>query len=253
MNTKYILPHFGLGDAIMINGLIRHFCEIYDNIFLFSADYHYESVKYMFRDLENLKVLNFGDMGLVVQNCINYISSNNLQNDLIKVGFEKLYDEMHFIRPDGLLYESYYTMFDLQPSLRYEKFFCLRNEEYENYVYNYLNPSNEEYIFIIDDSTHQNGSFVIDESRIPKKYKIIKYDKDLNYNDERFLLFNYGKIIENAKEVHSMETAFLEFIKSMKFSSNIFVHSYLKKYERPCVMEKHYNELVDKHNFNVII
>jgi len=37
---------------------------------------------------------------------------------------------------------------------------------------------------------------------LPKDYKIIKYDKTLNYNDNRFLMFNYRKILENAEEVH---------------------------------------------------
>lgn len=253
MTTKYILPHFGLGDAIIINGLVRHFCQIYDNVFLFSVDCYFNSVKHMFRDLNNLEVLNFGEMGSVVQNCINYINQNNLYSDLIKAGYEELYYESTVKNPGALYYNSLYTMFDLDCKLKYDNFFYLRDEEYENYVFNYLNPNNDEYIFIIDDSIHQYGSFIIDNKKLPKNYKIIRYNKELNHNDDRFLMFNYGKILENAREIHSIETAFLEFIKHMKFSTPVYVHSYLKSYERPEVLEDHHKHLVNIHNFNLIL
>jgi hypothetical protein len=231
MTKKYILPHFGLGDAIICNALVRNFCKIYDEVVYFTADPYHASIEYMFRDLENLKVLNFGDMGSVVQNSINYISSNNLQNDSIKVGFEGLMHELTIKNPGIPFYEGFYTMLNLNPKIRFSEFYYQRNFQSEEYVYNKLNPNNEKYIFVIDDSEHHLGNLIIDENNLPKKYKIIKYNKKLNYNDENFLMFNYCKILENAEEIHTIETAFLEFIQSIKLSKpKIYIHSYLRNY-----------------------
>lgn len=230
MTTKYIFPHFGLGDAIIINGLVRHFCSIYDSVVYFSSDIYFSSIKYMFRDLKNLNVINFGDLGSVFQNCKNFISNNGLENDVIEIGYEKLYHECNHKNPGTPFYKGFYTMFDMDPLNRFDNFLYERNFDYEDYVFNYLNPKNEEYIFIIDDPEHHLGNLKINEEKIKNNFKIIKYNKRLNYNDERFLLFNYGKIIENAKEVHSVETGFLEFIFSMNYDVPVYIHSYLRNY-----------------------
>jgi len=230
MSIKYILPHFGLGDAIIINGLVRHFCKKYDQLNYFCSDEYFSSINYMFRDLDNLTCLNFGNLNSVVNNVGNFILSNNIEKDTIQVGYEKLYYEYTIRNPGIPFYEGFYTMFDFDSSFRFDNFFFKRNYQNEEYVFNALNPNNEQYIFIIDDADHHLGPIVIDDKNISSNYKVIRYDKSLNYTDEKFLMFNYGKIIENAEEVHCIETGFLEFMVSMKFKTPIFIHSYLRNY-----------------------
>ena len=72
----------------------------------------------------------------------------------------------------------------------------------------------------------------LDEKNIlPKDYKIIKYDKTLNYDDSRFLMFNYRKILENAEEVHMFQSAFSEFVNSIRLKKpKIYLHLYLRDY-----------------------
>lgn len=136
-------------------------------------------------------------------------------------------------------------MFDLDPKIRFSNFYYQRNFDSEEYIFNKLNPYNEKYIFVIDDSDHHLGNLIIDENILPKKYKIIKYDKKLNYNDENFLMFNYFKILEKAEEIHTIETAFLEFIQSIKLSKpKIYIHSYLRNYLQKIPTNNNNNYLI---------
>ena len=247
----YMFPHLGLGDAIIVNGLVRHFCEQYNNLVLFCSNCYYENIKWFYRDLKNLTLMPFGSnpTKCTMEDAYqirNYIQSNNLQDKVIYFGFEML-DDIHK-RTNCGLHQGFYKSCGFDPFLRFDNFYYERNHEYENYVYEKLNPTNEKYIFVIDDSNHHLGNFIIDNKRIQSEYKIIKYNKELNYNDDRFLMFNYYKILENAEEIHTLETAFFEFMQLIKIPKpKIYVHSYLKKY---MMFEQDWNFFLSKHTNN---
>jgi len=48
--VKTILHHLGLGDQIMLNGMVRHFAET-DTVRIFVKRCHEESVRFMYRDM----------------------------------------------------------------------------------------------------------------------------------------------------------------------------------------------------------
>ena len=50
--VKTILHHLGLGDQIMLNGMVRHFAET-DNVVIFAKRCHEESVRFMYRDIQD--------------------------------------------------------------------------------------------------------------------------------------------------------------------------------------------------------
>lgn len=226
MTKKYIRQHLGLGDHIICNALVRHFCEQNDEIVLFTSGMHYENVKFMFRDISNLEVMPFSNHPSNADQEINrYISSNNIGNDVITVGFGGL---SGFKTRFDI---AFYKMHDLNPEMKVDNFYCERDEEMEDYVYNYLNPENEKYIFVIDDDKHHLKPLVIDQTKLPKGYKIIKYDKTLNYNDNRFLMYNYRKIMENAEEIHMFQSAFSEFVNATELKKpKVYLHIYLRDY-----------------------
>lgn len=227
MKSIYLHTHMGLGDAIILNALIRDICSKNDSVVLFCLDVYYKSIKWMFRDVKNLSYHQIPFINAETE-VARFISSNNLNDNVIRLGFQ----DIEILCRNGIpFYESFYLSYGFDINFRFENFYYERNLEYENYVYDTLNPKNEKYIFIIDDSEHHLGNFKISDDMISSKYKIIRYDKKINYNDERFLMFNYYKILENAEEIHTIETAFFEFIRSIGIKkSKIYVHSYLRKY-----------------------
>ena len=244
ITKKYIRQHLGLGDHIICNGLVRYFCEKHIDVVLFCSSICYENVKYMFRDLKNLEVISFKyqpgiyeftfDDGRKVRydNLADVEILSFLQKN--KVKFEE--DGINIVF-DGLgkfntrIDLAFYQMHGFDPSFRIDNFYCERNDEHEDFVFQHLNPKNEKYIFVVDDDKHHFGPLVIDESILPKDYKIIKYDKTLNYDDSRFLMFNYRKILENAEEVHMFQSAFSEFVNSIRLKKpKIYLHLYLRDY-----------------------
>jgi hypothetical protein len=209
---KYIYHHLGLGDHIICNGIVRHYREMYEKVTVFCKPHYFTNVEYMYRDDNNIIVLPIGEDSDVR----NYINQNNLHSDLIVVGFDKL-----GLDNSKTFDEGFYNTINLPFLFRFSKFKFERNNDKELEVYNLLNPNNEPYVYIHDD---KERGFEINRSKINNNLKIIE-------NDKRFLMFDMLKIIENATEVHSMQTGMKDLINSFKFDTpKFYLHWYVRPY-----------------------
>jgi hypothetical protein len=204
---KYIYHHLGLGDHIICNGMVRHYKEIYGKVTVFCKPHNYENVKYMYRDDEDITVLSVGeDWDVNV-----YIFENKISNDVIKIGFDKL---MNY--PMTKFDEAFYKIAELPFEYRFSKFSFLRDFDKENEAFNYVNPNNEEYIFV-----HGN----VDKNKIRTDLKIIE-------NPIEFGVFDILKIIENATEVHIMESSIKCLVNSYVFEKpSFYYHQYIRGYD----------------------
>lgn len=214
MSLKYIYHHLGLGDHIICNGMIRYFCKKYDSVVIFCKDQYYDNVYYMYRDLNNLEIFNFSDDVEVVQ----FINGNlNVKNNLIKLGFENLdscLDRMTFD-------EAFYHLAGLDFQIRFDEFYFERDLEREDEVCKTLNPDDEKYIFVLDDPKR---SYNIDMNKVTDQYKVIR-------NDYQFKMFDYIKLLENAEEIHMMQTGFLDLVNSYKMDKpKVYRHNYVRNY-----------------------
>jgi hypothetical protein len=204
---KYIYHHLGLGDHIICNGMVRHYKEIYGEVTVFCKPHNYENVKYMYRDDKNITVLPVGEDWDVNM----YIFKNKIENDVIKIGFDKLGNF-----PTTKFDESFYKIADIPFEYRFSKFSFLRDSDRENEAFNYVNPNNEEYIFV-----HGN----VDRTKIRSDLKIIE-------NPTKFGVFDILKIIENATEVHIMESSIKCLVNSYIFEKPAFYyHQYVRGYD----------------------
>ena len=117
--------------------------------------------------------------------------------------------------------EAFYDLANLDFKIRFSKFYFDRNLEKEREVFRELNPKKEKYVYVHDDP---DRGFVIREQKYRQDLKIIK-------NDFRFNLFDMLGVIENAEEVHTMQTGMLDLINSVKLEKpKIFLHAYVRKY-----------------------
>jgi hypothetical protein len=215
MSLKYIHHHLGLGDHIICNGMVRHFCKKYDNVVIFSYTRYYENVNYMYRDLDNLEIFDFDRE----EDAIMFVESNTtVKNNLIKPGFEKLdscLDRMTFD-------EAFYHLAGLDFQIRFDEFYIERDIDRENEVCKTLNPDGEKYIFVHDDASR---GFSIDMNKVTKDHKIIM-------NDKRFNVFDYITLIENAEEIHFMQSSFKELMCSYELKKPIlYQHNYVRQYD----------------------
>lgn len=214
MSLKYIYHHMGLGDHIINNGMVRNFCKRYDNVNLFCKTSYLDNISYMYRDLQNLEIYDFADDNGV----LGFLERNpTAKNNLVRPGFNNLdscLDRMTFD-------EAFYYLAGLDFSVRFDEFYFERDYEKEDEVCKTLNPNNEKYIFVLDDPKR---GYNIDMNKVPKEYKIIR-------NDFRFGMFDFIKLLENAEEIHTMQTGFLDLINSYKMDKpKIFRHNYVRNY-----------------------
>jgi len=227
MSLKYIHHHLGLGDHIICNGMVRHFCKKYDNIVLFCYTHYYDNVSYMYRDLNNLEIFTFD----VEAEAMRFVENNQMvKNNLIKPGFENLdgcLDRMTFD-------EAFYHLAGLDFQVRFDEFYFERDIEKENEVCQTLNPSGEKYIFVLDDPKR---GYEIDMDKVTDEYKVIT-------NDYQFKMFDYIKLLENAEEIHMMQTGFLDMVNSYKMDTpKIYRHNYVRNYPSS-IHSKGLNEVI---------
>ena len=203
---KYIYHHLGLGDHIICNGIVRHFKNVYEEVTVFSKKNNFSNVEYMYRDDENIHVLAIGEDSDVN----HFINENKINDDVIKVGFGSL--SWGSIKTFD---EEFYSSINLPFDFRFSKFKFVRDIEKENHVYEKINPQGEEYIFL-----HGN----IDRKKIRTDLKIIE-------NPSEFGIFDILKLVDNATEVHIMESSIKCLVNSFVFDKPLFFyHQYVRKY-----------------------
>lgn len=223
----YIYHHLGLGDHIICNGMVRYFHKQYGYVKLFCYEHNIKNVQYMYRDLNNFELISVKSDS----DADSILNSLSLEINKIKVGFNRLSEFMDPLTFD----EAFYKIAELDFSVRLNEFYLEREFDKENEILHRLNPSNEKYIFIHDDAYR---GFKINESRITSDYKKI-------YNDNSIPLFHCISLIENAEEVHVMQSSIKDLINSFKFDKpKFFLHEYVRNYSH-LLDSKGYNKFIN--------
>ena len=103
--------------------------------------------------------------------------------------------------------------------MRWDSFKVNRDIEKEKYLYQLLGCDKKDYIFLHEDVSR---NFIIDRKKIPENISII----EPNMNMKEFNLVDYTKIIENAKEIHVIESSFAAYIESLPLDIPLYAHRY---------------------------
>jgi hypothetical protein len=230
---KYICQHLGIGDHIITNGLVRTIIENGDpneDYTMFVKPEYIKSVGFMFRDINKLKFMEGS-----AESAIDFLRSNNINtNDIIYAGF-------HWVDRYGSNFEeNFYKQNNIDFENKWSKFHLDRDIDRENTLYDKF-KINEDYIFLHDDKSR---GFIIDSDKIPSNIRIIRPDNnEYGYSDN---IFDYIKIIENAKSVHCIESSFLHIIDIMNLNKDIFLHSYSRIHPENFFIPKYKNTIIIK-------
>ena len=185
----FLHHHLGLGDHICLNGMVLNFLETgeFEKIFLFCKEKYLSNLKILYTQYE-IKLIPIDNDPSKELGCVNKFTSENisLHDTFFRIGFCNIPKnktcDVYFYEIAGVPYQK-----------RFDGFRIDRNDKEEQRVFKKLNPLGEDYIFVHDDTER---GFTID---VDSKYKIIK-------NDISESVFHYGKVIENAKEFHCIES-----------------------------------------------
>lgn len=213
----YIYQHLGLGDMISNNGLIRHLVDVNFQtkiFFIFCKKMHVKSIKFMYRDKKKIKIIPVtNDTNKELKEVNNYLEKINKNDEIIKIGHE-------FYHLTGKLNANhkktpwhctinFYKQFGLPFEYRFNKTYWERNYNNEKKLFKKLIGKNKDYVFIHDD---KNRNLEIKLDKFNKKFYIIK-------NDEKNFIFDYGLIIERAKEVHLIESSFRQLCETLNIKT----------------------------------
>lgn len=202
--------HLGLGDHIVHNGMIRYIyskLDSDDELYIFSKEHNLKNVKYMFRDIDRLKVIPVKDDGdaMYIYNSFEGVKFNNMLSQEDHIKYNTLCDDI------------FYLKMGIDPDVKKTFFHIERDLDLENKCFNELVHS-KDYIFIHEDDER---GFLIDRSRITNNLPIVK-------SDVKYGFFDLLKVIENAKEVHLISSSFLSLLTCKKYNDNIYAHMYLR-------------------------
>jgi hypothetical protein len=205
MNSEeiYLYHHLGMGDHISCHGIVRHFCEIEDKVFLFVKEHNLKNVSRMFTDIKNLEFI-VGDDNYVE----NYIKVNNIQN-LLKIGFTlNAYENFEY---------QFYKMANLPIEYKRSKFYVERDYQKEIEIFNSLGLKEREYVFVHD------GGYKLKDGVIHENIKVV--------SPNNFGLFDWMYVIENAKEIHCIDSSFICLVDCMDTKKiPLFNHRYVRNY-----------------------
>jgi hypothetical protein len=206
----YIYIHLGLGDAILCNGLIRNLYKIRKDVCLFCSPENVDNIKYMFRDL-NLTYQISTDLEAIefLKKIPEYdqfeIEGNFIRSNIDKYNFD----------------ECFYQQINLDYNKRWDDFYIERDSVAEEEIYKTLINFKSPYAFVHDDE--QRG-FSIEEKYISSDLSIFRPNTNYNVN-----VFSYLKIIENATEIHCMDSSFKHLIDSLStVKGKLFYHLYVR-------------------------
>jgi hypothetical protein len=199
----YIYHHLGLGDHLICNGLVRYLIKSLDlkDVSLVVKKANLNNVKRMFIDKPEVSFFP-------ISNDEEFINHYNNQNDAIlcKIGFEKCRNDEF----DKSFYDSVAVPF----SERWNSWYLQRDTEQESRVYDALDIK-EDYIFVHDDSSV--GSYNLNINSTLRQIKPSKIDCEKS-------IFDWIKVIENAKEVHAIGSSFAHLINSLCLKNNLYFH-----------------------------
>lgn len=170
-------------------------------------------------DLNNIEYIVFPDK---ITRRATHVAANlfeKLNFNIIKMGWD---GENFPSKSSSKWDENFYHQSSLDFDMRWDNFYAPRNREREDELFILLGCDKGEYAFLHEDETRK---YIIDLKYISPKLKIIKSD----YSLKDFSIFDYRKVIENATEIHCMESSFSALIESMQLSDiPLFAHRYIR-------------------------
>tara|TARA_R110000824_G_scaffold3106_1_gene14227 strand:- start:72 stop:782 length:711 start_codon:yes stop_codon:yes gene_type:complete len=217
MKKLCIHHHLGLGDHLDCNGMVRHFLKNadFDQIYVFSKSNYFSMIDFMYRDEENIIVVEINKDQNEYEYIQSFVTDNNI-DFFLRVGHEN-YPFLKEHLYDKNCWEFFYDQVKLPYNVRTNDFYFERNREEEQRVYNKLNPENEPFVFVHDDKSR--GYQVDRKHFVDSSLKVVENDITEN-------IFYFTKILEEAKEIHCMESSFKSLIDLYAQTDEIFYHDF---------------------------
>jgi hypothetical protein len=216
-DTSFILGHLGLGDQIICNSIIRNTCNKNKIVFLPVKKHNLLNIKDLFKDIQNIKYIIVSDDHEMIQ---YYELTKNILNNVVKLGIFG----NNFLKDNKSFDESFYEQANIDYNKRWIDFTYKNNVDKQISLFSEIK---NKYIFVHDD---QSRNYCINKEFITNKYDIYRPNHKLGDNNS-YSIFDYTKILENAEEIHCMDSSFACYIDHLPNLKNKlkYIHRYVRK------------------------
>lgn len=220
ISNLVVFGHQGLGDHIICNGLVRKLAADRDWVVLFVIKPYYESVGFMFRDLKNLSLMAIDgyDHGKIERDWFDRSGMPTLSMGYMTGAspFDSRNFDREFYRQAGIEFEHKWSGWRLDRE-------------------NEIRPPKKRY-GIIHESPERG--FEIDRSHLNPD---IEYYEPKDWAPDNF--FRLCSVLENAAEIHSINTATLNLLEHLNPKGRLVFHRYAKDSGKVPELRKNWQEI----------
>ena len=202
-------PHLGLGDGIICLGLVRELSRRHPRTKFYYACLHrcYQSLAWMFQDLDNVYLFAVNS-GRDARQLAGFLNASYMP-----IGI----DGVDIKRFDAYFYEQHQVDFGLRWSDA-----KVSDGPKATILFEQLNSADEPYILVCNS---ESGMMSYNLKILnPDNKKIIEV-KPLTNN-----IFDWARLVFQADEIHTIDTAFVHFVESLMYQSlSLDLHYHLAR------------------------
>ena len=202
--------HSGLGDAVICNGIVNYLSRRFDKVYLAAYAKIYDHLDYLYSDNESVELLQY-------QNAADLYKTKTMP--ILRIGFEKNRKNFNV---------SFYEQLGLDYQVSFDNFYIPSDEAREKELQAHLV---NEYSIKGDFSLiHQVSSYGKVNLNIKSSIEKIFVEKETDIFKNIFL---YKKVIENAKEIHCIDSSFLHLVERIPTNATLYFHNYKTETQKP--------------------
>lgn len=193
--------HLGLGDFIICNGLINYLSTKIKKLILPVKNSLNSQISFLYSKNKNINIMPIK----------NEIEIYKTGKQVLRVGFEK---------NNGKFNSSFYHQLNLPFSVSFEYFDLPIDNQKSSILHQHLKDYfkvNNEYRLVHNESS-QGTVDITFENKLPTIY--VNKESDLFKN-----IFHYTNVIENAKEIHCIDSSFLHLVERIPTNAKLFFHA----------------------------
>jgi hypothetical protein len=215
----FITTLHGLGDHIVCLGIYRELAKRYKFCIVPTSKTYSASLDSLLGSASNIFISSFMDShsnGLMLRQR-QIIKTFGL--DVVDLGFFG----RNFLKSQTLNFdEQMYIQAGVDFEMRWKAFDPIRNDDKERKIFESYNVNPGEYIFLHEDSTR---NLVVNRDLIHSKLRIVKPAPEYSKHS----ITDYMLLIENAAEIHTIESSFGALIESMNVAVPKYAHRYARR------------------------
>lgn len=220
MNKLLILHHLGLGDHFICNGIVHHFLEHYEEIWLPVKDHNIETVKDLYKGYNVILLpcdptLDYHVTEESIRKLLYFIEKVTSINEIkyINVADRMITEEDKKLGFEQLFYKDVNISYDF----RYSKFKLPKISESAKKLFDQVTLGIDSYAFV--SNTSSVGEFNL---KINTNLPIIKLEKISKS------LLDWRLVIENAAEIHAVDSSLIHLVdqyNSTELKAKLFYHT----------------------------